>query len=101
MSQSQSSDSHYQDPFPRPSAAVAMHDPHGAATMFLMVGLPGAGKTTRARQLAAAHLLTAFTHPQHPGEHYQHWSRWRRHQAQARQSHYQRRLTNQPLPMRC
>ena len=46
-------------------------------------------------------LLTAFTHPQHPGEHYQHWSRWRRHhQAQARQSHYQRRLTNQPLPMR-
>ena len=47
-------------------------------------------------------LLTAFTHPQHPGEHYQHWSRWRRHhQAQARQSHYQRRLTNQPLPMRC
>jgi len=47
-------------------------------------------------------LLTAFTHPQHPGEHYQHWSRWRRHhQAQARQSHYQRGLTNQPLPMRC
>jgi hypothetical protein len=28
-------------------------------------------------------LLTAFTHPHHPGE------------------HYQRRLTNQPLPMRC
>jgi len=47
-------------------------------------------------------LLTAFTHPQHPGEHYQHWSRWRRHhQAQARQSHYQRRLTNQSLPMTC
>ena len=47
-------------------------------------------------------LLTAFTHPQHPGEHYQHWSRWRRHhQAQARQPHYQRRLTNQPLPMTC
>ena len=47
-------------------------------------------------------LLTAFTHPQHPGEHYQHWSRWRRHhQAQARQSRYRRRLTNQPLPMRC
>ena len=47
-------------------------------------------------------LLTAFTHPQHPGEHYQHGSRWRRHhQAQARQSHYQRTLTNQPLPMRC
>ena len=47
-------------------------------------------------------LLTAFTHPQHPGEHHQHWSRWRRHhQAQARQSHDQRRLTSQPLPMRC
>jgi len=28
--------------------------------------------------------------------------RWRRHhRAQARQSHYERRLTNQPLPMRC
>jgi hypothetical protein len=47
-------------------------------------------------------LLTAFTHPQHPGEHHQHWSRWRRHhQAQARQPHDQRRLTSQPLPMRC
>jgi len=47
-------------------------------------------------------LLTGFTHPQHPGEHYQHWSRYRRHhQAQAWQSHYQRRLTNQPLSMRC
>jgi hypothetical protein len=138
MSQSQRSDSQsqYEGPFPRPSAAVpaatngqpgqarqerppacqsrrppapagvrpgsiAAQDPC-AATMFLMTGLPGAGKTTRARQLAAAHLLTAFTHPQHPGEHYQHRSRWRRHhQAQSRQSHYQRRLTNQPLPMRC
>jgi hypothetical protein len=50
----------------------------------------------------ACTALAAVTHPQHPGEHYQHWSRWRRHhQAQARQSHYQRRLTNQPLPMRC
>ena len=27
----------------------------GVATLFLMVGLPGAGKTTRAKELAAEH----------------------------------------------
>jgi signal recognition particle GTPase len=40
MSQSQRSDSQ-QDPC--------------AATMLLMVGLPGAGKTTRAKELAVVH----------------------------------------------
>jgi predicted kinase len=63
MSQSQRSDPHFQDPFSCPSAAGAapMRDPHGAATMFLMVGLPGAGKTTRARELAAAHPALLLT----------------------------------------
>lgn len=34
------------------------------ATMFLMVGLPGAGKTTRANELAAAHRALRLT-PDH------------------------------------
>jgi predicted kinase len=101
MSQSQRSDSQsqYEEPFPRPSAAVpaatngqpgqarqerppacqsrrpppapagmrpgsiAAQDPC-AATMFLMTGLPGAGKTTLARQLAAAHRALRLT-PDH------------------------------------
>jgi hypothetical protein len=78
MSQSQRSDSHsqYEEPFPHSSAAVpavtngqpgqspptpaemrsgsiVRQDPC-AATMLLIVGLPGAGKTTRAKELAAA-----------------------------------------------
>ena len=32
-----------------------------AATLFLMVGLPGAGKTTRAKELAAAHQALRLT----------------------------------------
>jgi predicted kinase len=66
MSQSQRSDSHYQEPFPGPSAAgtAAMHGPRGAATMFLMVGLPAAGKTTRAGELAAARQAVRLT-PDH------------------------------------
>ncbi|GIE78860.1 hypothetical protein Aph02nite_48100 [Actinoplanes philippinensis] len=32
-----------------------------SGTLFLMVGLPGAGKTTRARQLAAAHRALRLT----------------------------------------
>jgi predicted kinase len=101
MSQSQRSDSQsqYEEPFPRPSAAVpaatngqpgqarqerppacqsrrpppapagmrpgsiVAQDPC-AATMFLMTGLPGAGKTTLARQLAAAHRALRLT-PDH------------------------------------
>ena len=54
MSESQRSDSHsrHEEPFPHP------------ATMLLMVGLPGAGKTTRARQLAAANRALRLT-PDH------------------------------------
>ena len=62
MSQLQRSDSRYQEPFPCPSAAgAAVHDPRGTATMFLMVGLPASGKTTRARELAAAHQSVRLT----------------------------------------
>jgi len=66
MSQSQCSGSHFQEPFSCPSAAgaAAMRDPRGAVTMFLMVGLPAAGKTTRARELAAAHPALRLT-PDH------------------------------------
>ncbi|MGH3180236.1 MAG: AAA family ATPase, partial [Streptosporangiaceae bacterium] len=45
-------------PFPNPSASVP------AATMFLMAGLPGAGKTTRAEELAAVHRALRLT-PDH------------------------------------
>ena len=45
------------------SAFIATHNPC-AATMLLMVGLPGAGKTTRARQLAAVHRALRLT-PDH------------------------------------
>jgi predicted kinase len=56
MSQPQRSGSRppYEDPFPHPAAA----------TMLLMVGLPGAGKTTRAGELAAAHRALRLT-PDH------------------------------------
>ena len=56
MSQSQRSASQYEEPFPCPSAAgpAVTQDPR-AATLILMVGLPAAGKTTRARELAATH----------------------------------------------
>jgi predicted kinase len=37
------------------------HDRHQHATMFLMVGLPGAGKTTRAGELAAEHRAIRMT----------------------------------------
>ena len=81
MSQSQRSDSHsqYEEPFPHPSAcqprqsppapaemrpgSVVARDPC-AATMLLMVGLPGAGKTTRAKELAAANRALRLT-PDH------------------------------------
>jgi predicted kinase len=56
MSQPQRSGSRppYEEPFPHPAAA----------TMLLMVGLPGAGKTTRAGELAAAHRALRLT-PDH------------------------------------
>jgi predicted kinase len=45
------------------SGYIATQDPC-AATMLLMVGLPGAGKTTRAKELAAAHRALRLT-PDH------------------------------------
>ena len=65
MSVSQRSGSHSEEPFPRPPAAgpTVTRDPRGA-TLVLMVGLPAAGKTTRARELAAAHRALRLT-PDH------------------------------------
>src|ERR1700685_4186483 len=60
MAHSQRSDSPYEEPFPCP---VATND-QAAATMLLMVGLPGAGKTTRAKALAAANRALRLT-PDH------------------------------------
>jgi predicted kinase len=51
MSQSRQSRSQRAGSSPRPFGA----------TLFLMVGLPGAGKTTRARELAAAHRALRLT----------------------------------------
>jgi predicted kinase len=84
MSQSQRFDFQYEEPFPYPSAAgpaagegqpdpstpvdfetrsAATQDP-GVATLILMVGLPGAGKTTRAKELAATRQAIRLT-PDH------------------------------------
>ena len=65
MSQSQRSRAPYEEPLPCPSAAgpAVAQDPR-AATLVLMVGLPGAGKTTRARELAATHQALRLT-PDH------------------------------------
>ena len=89
MSQSQRFGSRYEEPFPCPSAtvpavtsgqrgqprqsppapagmrprSVVAHDPR-AATLVLIVGLPGAGKTTRAKELAAANRALRLT-PDH------------------------------------
>jgi hypothetical protein len=65
MSSSQRSGSQCEEPFPCPSAAgpAVTHDPR-AATLILMVGLPGAGKTTRAREFAAVHRALRLT-PDH------------------------------------
>jgi predicted kinase len=62
---SQSQRSQCEEPFPCPSAAgpAVAQDPR-AATLVLMVGLPGAGKTTRAKELAAAHPALRLT-PDH------------------------------------
>jgi predicted kinase len=65
MSQLQRSDSQDEQSLPCPSAAgpVVTRDPR-AATLILMVGLPAAGKTTRARELAATHKALRLT-PDH------------------------------------
>ncbi len=65
MSQSQRFDSQSGEPFPCPSAAgpVVTQDPR-VATLVLMVGLPAAGKTTRAKELAATHQALRLT-PDH------------------------------------
>jgi predicted kinase len=65
MSQSQRSGSQYGEPFPCPSAAgPAVTQNRRAATLVLMVGLPAAGKTTRARELAATYQALRLT-PDH------------------------------------
>ena len=78
MSQSQRFDSQHENhsrarprPCPRVSVSERPAVPVGAgaageakrvpATLFLMVGLPGAGKTTRAKELAAAHRALRLT----------------------------------------
>ena len=65
MSQPQRFDSQCEEPFPCPSAAepVVTQDPR-VATLVLMVGLPAAGKTTRAKELAATHQALRLT-PDH------------------------------------
>ena len=86
MSQSQRSGSQYGEPLPRPpapglgaahgqfgrppsvpaetrSGPVVAQDPR-AATLILTVGLPGAGKTTRAKELAATRPALRLT-PDH------------------------------------
>ena len=45
------------------SGSIAAQDPC-AATMLLMVGLPGAGKTTRTKEVAAASRALRLT-PDH------------------------------------
>lgn len=67
MSHSQRFDSPYENPFPFPclhgAGSVVTQDP-GVATLLLIVGLPGAGKTTRANELAVTHLALRLT-PDH------------------------------------
>ena len=65
MPSSQRSGSQHAEPFRRPSAAGAAvtNGPH-ATTLVLMVGLPGAGKTTRAQELAATYQALRLT-PDH------------------------------------
>ena len=59
MSQSQRFDSQHQERVTYAVASPPVASP--AATMLLMVGLPGAGKTTRAKELAAAHRALRLT----------------------------------------
>jgi len=57
MSQSKRLRPHHNGASAQPSGAV----PAAPATLLLMVGLPGAGKTTRAKQLALAHRALRLT----------------------------------------
>lgn len=69
MSQSQRFDAQHANPYPHPypcphtAGPVVTQDPR-VATLFLMVGLPGAGKTTRANELALTHRALRLT-PDH------------------------------------
>jgi predicted kinase len=54
-------DSRSDEPFPCPSSAAR---DSRVATLILMVGLPAAGKTTRAKEIAAAHRALRLT-PDH------------------------------------
>ncbi len=62
MSQSQRFGSQREEP--SPSAGLGDHQDPRVATLILMVGLPAAGKTTRAAELAAAHGALRLT-PDH------------------------------------
>jgi predicted kinase len=66
MSRSKPLDSSHREPLPRVSAdgPPGTKDHQPGAVLFLMVGLPGAGKTTRARELAATHQALRLT-PDH------------------------------------
>jgi predicted kinase len=67
MSQSQRFVSQHKEPIQYPpiaGPAPAAEDPPGAATLILMVGLPGAGKTTRAKELATTYQAIRLT-PDH------------------------------------
>jgi predicted kinase len=66
MSQSQRFSSDQEKPSPYPSAARPgiTTDRQPVAILFLMVGLPGAGKTTRAKELAATYQAVRLT-PDH------------------------------------
>lgn len=74
MSQPQHFNTQHHDSSPRPSAAgstpgevgpeTVVRQASSGSTLILMVGLPGSGKTTRARQLAATHQALRLT-PDH------------------------------------
>jgi predicted kinase len=65
MPQPQRSGFPSEQPFPCPSeAAPVVPQDRRAATLFLMVGLPAAGKTTLAKELAATHQALRLT-PDH------------------------------------
>ncbi len=66
MSQSKRLHSHHTELLPRASAGgpAVTKDHLPVAILILMVGLPGAGKTTRAKELAATHQALRLT-PDH------------------------------------